>query len=93
MFVGICSVDIHIPWACSLKDKRQELKGIIDKLKNRFNVSVAEVAAQDFWQHAVLGISTVSASADLARQTLQKAVDYIEENANVEVVDFNIEVL
>ncbi len=93
MFVGICTVDLHIGWAQSLKDKRQPLQSIINRLRNKFNVSIAEVDAQDLWQSGVLGISTVSNSEARVRETLEHAVSHIEEVADVVVVGYRIEVV
>jgi uncharacterized protein YlxP (DUF503 family) len=50
MVVGLCLVDIHIPENSSLKGKRQVMKRILERVKNRFNVSIAEVDDNDLWQ-------------------------------------------
>jgi len=57
MVVGLASIEIHIPECGSLKRKRQFLRGIKDRVKNRFNVSIAEVDHNDLWQRTTLGVS------------------------------------
>ena len=59
MIVGLLTLDLHIPAANSLKSKRMVIKSLIEKIKNRFNVSVAEVDAQNLWQRSVIGIAYV----------------------------------
>lgn len=60
MHVLLISIDLHIPHAQSLKDKRREIKSLKDKLSSRFNASVAEVDKLDSWQSAVLAVCMVS---------------------------------
>jgi uncharacterized protein YlxP (DUF503 family) len=55
MNVGVCKIRLHLPENTSLKEKRRVLKSITTQLKNRFNISVAEVDDHDLWQKAVLG--------------------------------------
>ena len=75
--VGLLSVELHVPEAQSLKDKRMTLRAVRDRLK-KFNVAVAEVEFQDLWQRAALGVVTVSNSRRAADQTLAAVVDEIE---------------
>jgi uncharacterized protein YlxP (DUF503 family) len=56
MVVGLCTIELHLPGSQSLKAKRQVLLSLKDRLREKFNVSVAEVAEHDRWQKAVLGI-------------------------------------
>ncbi len=93
MVVGVLKVDLHIPGNNSLKGKRQVLRSLKDRMKGRFNVSVAEVAEEDLWQRAILGIAVVSNDRSHANQVLSKVVDLIESSASVEVVDYEIELL
>jgi uncharacterized protein YlxP (DUF503 family) len=69
--VGICTFELVIPGARSLKEKRQALRGLIDRLRHRHNVSVAEVAHQDLWQRAGVAVAAVSSS--------QKTIDRMFE--------------
>ncbi len=77
MIVALLSVDLHLPAAGSLKDKRMVLRRIKDRLK-AFNVSVAEVAHHDLWQRAGLGVVTVAVSEDVAGDTLSSALKEID---------------
>ena len=61
MPVGLLTLELHIPDAQSLKDKRQVLRSLKDKLRREFNVAVAELDHQDVWQRSVVGVVTLSA--------------------------------
>jgi uncharacterized protein len=77
MVIAVLSVELYIPHAQSLKDKRMVLRSIKDRLK-KFNVAVAEVAHQDVWQRAGLGIVAISTTAEHVDQELAKVTDEID---------------
>ncbi|HEX2445942.1 MAG TPA: DUF503 domain-containing protein [Vicinamibacterales bacterium] len=77
MVVGLLSVELHIPGARSLKEKRMVLRGVKDRLK-KFNVAVAEVEHQDLWQRAGLGIVTIGDSTEFVDRALATVADEIE---------------
>jgi hypothetical protein len=77
MSIGLLSVELFMPMSQSLKDKRMVLRRLKDRL-GAFNVAVAEVAHQDVWQRAGLGIVTVGTSDDIVEQSLTKALAEIE---------------
>lgn len=82
-----CSLyDVH-----SLKEKRSIIKSIIARLKQRFNVSVAELDFQDVWQRTVIGIAVVANSRKRAEQELQKALEMIESNTRIEMIEIEYE--
>jgi len=92
--VGTCIVKLRLPENGSLKGKRHVSKSIIERVKNRFNVSIAEVEDQDLWQSLTLGISCVSNSAPHANEILSKVVNFIENNRfDAELVDYEIEII
>ncbi len=93
MFVGAAQVELRVHGSTSLKQKRGVVKSIMQRTRNRFNVSVAEVDGQDTWQRAVLGLTTAANESGIARQRLEKAIDFIEELHLAEVVDQDIEIL
>ena len=94
MHVGTCIVKLRLPENGSLKGKRQVSKSIIERTKNRFNVSIAEVEDQDIWQTLTLGVSCVSNSAPHANEILSKVVNFIENNKfDAEMVDYEIEII
>lgn len=77
--VGALTLELRIEDAHSLKDKRQVVRGLKDRLRNKFNVAVAEIGSQDVWQHAVVAAVTVSADRDHAAQMLQAIEREAEE--------------
>ena len=81
MIIGTCIYDLHLYGTQSLKDKRRILKSIIDRVKNKFNVSIAEVDQQDNWRHAVLGIAVVSNNTGHVNQILNNVL-FIEKWGN-----------
>jgi len=92
MYVGLCSLDIHIEHAQSLKAKRQVVKKLIDNIKNKFPVSVAEVDEQDLWQRAVIGIAVVSSSSTIIEGIFSKIEDFIENLHLCNVIDIKREI-
>jgi uncharacterized protein YlxP (DUF503 family) len=87
-------VKLRLPENGSLKGKRQVSRSIIERVKNRFNVSIAEVEDQDRWQSLTLGISCVSNSAPHANEILSKAVNFIENTRlDAELIDYEIEII
>lgn len=93
MVVGTCTVDLHLPGAMSLKDKRSVMKSLIAHLRQTFNVAVAEIDHQDFPQSARLGLATISTDAGHIHATLENAVRWIEASRpDVMVVDWEISI-
>ena len=77
----------HIPHATSLKDKRQVCRSVIDKTRQRFNASVAEVDTQDLHQMLTVGFAVVSGDAAHAQNSLEEIIRYMEEHADAELVN------
>jgi uncharacterized protein len=77
VIVGLLTVELHIPGARSLKDKRMVLRGVKDRLK-KFNVAVAEVEHQDLWQRASLAVVTVGDATEFGDRALGSVADEIE---------------
>jgi len=75
MPVGLLTLELHIPDAQSLKDKRQVLRSLKDKLRRDFNVAVAELEHHDTWKRSVVGIVTISNEEKHLREVLQKVLD------------------
>lgn len=93
MIVGLCTVELYIPDGHSLKAKRQVILSLKDRLRDKFNVSVAEVGDQDLWQKAVLGMACVANEGAFVNQVLDQAVNLIRSVPMVEVVRVQIEML
>ncbi|HBY59081.1 MAG TPA: DUF503 domain-containing protein [Solibacterales bacterium] len=68
--IGVLTLELRLPHAHSLKEKRHVVKSLKDRLRNKFNVSVAEIEYQDLWQSALVAAVTVSSSRQFAEQTL-----------------------
>jgi uncharacterized protein len=75
--VALLSLELYLPMSQSLKDKRMVLRRLKDRL-GAFNVAVAEVAHQDLWQRAGLGIVTVASSDEMIEKTMTAVIDEIE---------------
>jgi uncharacterized protein YlxP (DUF503 family) len=93
MVVGLCTVELFISESQSLKDKRQVLHSLKDRLRERFNLSVAEVDGQDLWQKAVLGLACVSNEGSHVNQVLEQALNLMKGMPAVEVVRTKLELL
>ena len=79
IFVGAALVELHIHGSQSLKTRRGVVRKIVQRVRNRFNLSVAEVGGQDTWQRAVLGIAAAGSDRVSVRRVLEKAADFIED--------------
>lgn len=93
MFVAVCRIEVHIPAASSLKDKRSVLRSAMTRVRNEYRVSIAEVSAQAQWDLAVIGMAVVSNEADHARKVLERAVRFLETtrlDADVGAVHFEV---
>jgi uncharacterized protein YlxP (DUF503 family) len=92
MIVGSLSVRLYLRESRSLKDKRQVLQSIKDRLHNEFNVSVAEVDALDNRQLIVLGVALAGREGGHVRQVLQKIVELLRRHPVAELVGHELEV-
>ncbi|MFN0064515.1 MAG: DUF503 domain-containing protein [Myxococcaceae bacterium] len=79
MFVGVARLELRIAEAGSLKSKRQVVRQVVDRLKSKFNVSVAEVGDQAFWQRALIGVSVVGGERRHVEEQLEKAIRFVED--------------
>jgi len=94
MHIGVCTIELRLPGNGSLKGKRSVVKSIVTRVSHEFNVSIAEVDAQDSWQRAVLGVACVSPGAGYAHGLLEQVVQWIEANRpDVILLEYEIEML
>lgn len=93
MFVSLCQVELMLLKSNSLKEKRMVLSKIKQRLKNKFNISVAEVDHNELWQRSTLGIALVANKRSFAEQQVQKIVNFIETQDYVTVLDMQNELL
>ncbi len=91
MIVGILSVEIIIPSAASLKDKRKIVLSVKDRLRKKFNVSVAETGYQDKWQRSVLGVAAISEKRSFVDECLNKVFDFLDNEVSFEIIKYNFE--
>ena len=91
MIVSIITVKLYASWIHSLKEKRKIVKSLIEKLRNKYNVSVIESDAQDIHQTIILSIAFLAGSSAVADSTSQNICNFIESNTDAEVVDILIE--
>jgi uncharacterized protein YlxP (DUF503 family) len=92
MIIGVCTLQLYIPGNGSLKGKRQVLKSLMARLRNEFNISVAEVGDHDLWQSAAVAVACVSNDRDYAHGLLMQVVRFVEVNRlDCQLVDYEIE--
>jgi len=92
MHVGVCTLHLRLANSHSLKEKRRIIKSIKDRVKNKFNVSVAEIDALDNWQWAVIGVACVSNDSGFANSVLSNVVGFVEDIRMADLVDYEIEI-
>ena len=93
MVIGLLTLDLHFPGARSLKDKRQALRSLEQRIRNRFNVSIAEVDHQDLWQRARLAVVSVNTDHTHLESTLASVAGVAGSARDVLLVDSQTEIL
>ena len=93
MVVGTLVITLQVPDSGSLKEKRQVVRSLTARLRQTFNVGVAEVGDQDLWQSAVIGIACVSADSRHADEMCQKILGFVENEAEALVLRSRFELL
>jgi uncharacterized protein YlxP (DUF503 family) len=95
MFIGVARFEIFIPESVSLKDKRQVVRSVTGTVRRKLNVSVAEVAHQELWQRAAVGVTCVAESIGHCRKVMQEVEKTIGRAAfdGAEIVDRTIEIV
>jgi uncharacterized protein YlxP (DUF503 family) len=93
MFVGVLRLTFHVPHARSLKDKRRVVLKFRDRVRARFDVSIAEVAAQDKLQRAIFGVSVVSSEAAVCDSVLEQVAHVAETQEDAVLTDRETEVV
>ncbi|MBS3811827.1 MAG: DUF503 domain-containing protein [Halanaerobiales bacterium] len=90
MLVAVITIDLQIPMAQSLKDKRRIIKSLTDKCKNRFNIAVAEVDNKDLWKNAKLGLVTIAGDGWYLERVINKIIKYIESFPEINLYNYDI---
>ncbi len=93
MVIGVCKMTILLHGNRSLKGKRRVLKSILGKVKNRFNISIAEVGSNDVWQRAEIGFAAIGNDRAFINSVIDKALSFIEDLQLGEVTDHRIELI
>jgi uncharacterized protein YlxP (DUF503 family) len=92
MVVGLCVIELHLPDNHSLKGKRQVIKSIKDRIRNKFNVSVAEIEHQQLWQRIGLGIAYVCNDRKKVDQTISCIINFVEGLNVAVIIDYDTEI-
>jgi uncharacterized protein len=93
MVVGIGVLELMVHNSSSLKAKRQVLKSILGRVRSKFDISIAEVGAQDKWQRSTIAFAVVSNDGGHAHTMLETVIKYVEGLYLAEVVDTRIEIV
>jgi uncharacterized protein YlxP (DUF503 family) len=93
MFVGVLRINLFLSEPQSLKDKRRIIKSLVERLKNKFNVAVAEIGDLDSWNHCELGLTCISNEAGHADSMMASAVNFVEDQGTVELTDVQTEII
>ena len=93
MVVGVLQLELKIPDAMTLKDKRRVVKSLKDRIAHAHNVSIAEVAGLDLLRTAILGVAMVSNDTRYVQGGLSRIVDFVKTVHGAELVDFQIDLL
>jgi uncharacterized protein YlxP (DUF503 family) len=92
MVVGTLRMELHIPASHSLKAKRSVVNHIKERLRSRFNASVAEIDHQDLWQRAALGVAVVSGEGAGLDRVLRDILEVVEREDRLQVLDYQIRI-
>jgi uncharacterized protein YlxP (DUF503 family) len=87
MHVAALTIDLHIPDSHTLKTKRGVLRPLVEGTRRRYNVAVAEIAHQDKWQRAGIGVAVVAGTAGHADEVLDEVERFVWSFPEVEVLD------
>ncbi len=79
MIIGICRIEIFLPNLQSLKEKRRVLKRLIQKLRQKYNISIAEIENQDKWQRTTLAVVCVSTSSRFVNKVIDQILNEVEK--------------
>jgi len=89
LFISLLTIEIIIPWAQSLKDKRSAVRGLKDRLRSRFNASVAEVSCQDKWQRAVIAVCMLGNDRRQLESDMTRVRQLCDEARDLQVADMH----
>ena len=93
MIIGVLQLELHFLSPQSLKEKRVLLKSLIDRIKNKFNVAVAEIDGMDLWQSSTLAIAAVAGEKKRANQILDWVLEFVHSERSLEIARHRLELM
>ena len=94
MHIGVCRLTLHLPDSQSLKGRRQVARSLTARIRNKFNVAVAEDADNDRWQRLTLLVCAASSEAAHANEMLSQVVSFVEATRpDLELLDYEVELI
>ena len=91
MIIGVVKLELYLPAPNSLKSKRFVIKKLIDRIRNKFNVSISEVDHHDLWQRSLIGITIVGNDKRHLNSVIDKVVDHVEAMYDVQIINYALE--
>ncbi len=91
MIIGVLTVDLYLPACSSLKEKRVVIKGLKDRIRHKFNVSISEVDFQDKWQRGRIGIVQVGNDYSFIQKNMDTIFNLIDGNGSLQIVNHSFE--
>ena len=92
MTIGTLEIVLLIRESHSLKSRRRVVKSLVDRIRSRFNVSVADIGDQNLWQKVVLGVAVVANDGRYVNQVLSKVLDLVSSDLRAEIIDQSMEI-
>jgi uncharacterized protein len=92
MSTGVLTLQIIYPMVHSLKEKRSILQSLFSKIRKTFNVAVAEIECQDLWQKSVIGVVSINSSTHELQRTLDYVVNFLGEEQDLQLIDYQVEI-
>ncbi len=93
MVIGIIKIVFRIHDNHSLKQKRKIVKSMVSRVKNRFNVSIAEIGSNDMWQRIELGITAVGNERTHIDSSLNSVISFLDKMYAAEIIDYSTEII
>lgn len=91
MHIGILTLELYLPGITSLKNKRQIFESLKGRISNKFNVSIAEIDAQEKWQRGIVGVVNINNNTHHIEQVLREVIKFVEGNYHCQLIDHQIE--
>lgn len=90
MHIGACVLEIYLPDVGSLKHKRRIIKGSKERIRRRFNVSIAEIGNHDVWQRATIGIACIGNDSANVHSVIMKVTNFLRQNHSLEIIHMEV---